>query len=69
MGLMIGVEMREPCGDLVKAALDGGLVVNVTADNVVRLLPPLVMSAAEAGELAGRLVAVTRAYLDKRAAA
>ena len=69
MGLMIGVEMREPCGDLVAAALDGGLVVNVTADNVVRLLPPLVMSAAEAGELAERLVAVTRAYLDKRAAA
>ena len=51
MGLMIGVELDRPCGELVKRALDAGLVINVTADNVIRLLPPLVISEAEAREL------------------
>jgi hypothetical protein len=50
-GLMIGVELDRPCGDLVKQALAAGLLINVTADKVVRLLPPLVMSDAEAAEL------------------
>src|SRR5574339_195457 len=39
MGLMIGMELGQPCGELVRQALDAGLVINVTADNVVRLLP------------------------------
>jgi acetylornithine aminotransferase len=69
MGLMIGVEMREPCGELVKQALDAGLVLNVTADNVVRLLPPLVMSEAEGKQVVERLVPLVKAFLDKRAAA
>jgi acetylornithine/N-succinyldiaminopimelate aminotransferase len=50
-GLMIGIELDRPCGDLVKQALAAGLLINVTADKVVRLLPPLVMSDAEAAEL------------------
>jgi len=50
-GLMIGIELDRPCGDLVKQALGAGLLINVTADKVVRLLPPLVMSDAEAAEL------------------
>jgi acetylornithine aminotransferase len=69
MGLMIGVELARPCGELVKAALDSGLVINVTADNVVRMLPPLIMSEAEAREVAGRLVPLLKAFADKRAAA
>jgi acetylornithine/N-succinyldiaminopimelate aminotransferase len=69
MGLMIGIELKEPCGELVKRALDAGLVINVTADNVVRLLPPLVMKEAEARELLARLVPLVKAFLDKRAAA
>ena len=69
MGLMIGVELSEPCGDLVKAALDAGLVINVTADNVVRMLPALVMSEAEAREVASRLTPLLKAFADKRAAA
>jgi acetylornithine aminotransferase len=69
MGLMIGVEMKEPCGELVKQALDAGLVINVTADNVVRLLPPLVMSEAEGRQVVERLVPLVKAFLDKRAAA
>jgi acetylornithine aminotransferase len=69
MGLMIGVEMKEPCGELVRQALDAGLVMNVTADNVIRLLPPLVMSEAEGRQVVERLVPLVKAFLDKRAAA
>jgi acetylornithine aminotransferase len=69
MGMMIGVELDEPCGELVGAALDAGLVINVTVDKVVRIMPPLVMSAAEGREVVDRFVAVTRAFLQKRAAA
>jgi acetylornithine aminotransferase len=69
MGLMIGIELKEPCGELVKHALDAGLVINVTADNVVRLLPPLVMKEAEARQVVERLVPLVKAFLDKRAAA
>jgi acetylornithine aminotransferase len=69
MGLMIGVEMKEPCGELVKQALDAGLVMNVTADTVIRLLPPLVMSEAEGRQVVERLVPLVKSFLDKRAAA
>jgi acetylornithine aminotransferase len=69
MGLMIGVEMKEPCGELVKQALEAGLVINVTADNVIRLLPPLVMSEAEGRQVVERLVPLVKAFHDKRAAA
>jgi acetylornithine/N-succinyldiaminopimelate aminotransferase len=69
MGLMIGVELARPCGELVRQALDAGLVINVTADNVVRLLPPLVMSEAEGRQVVERLVPLLKAFLDKRAAA
>ncbi len=69
MGLMIGVELPRPCGELVKAALDAGLVINVTSDNVIRLLPPLVMSETEGREVVERLVPLVKAFSDKRAAA
>jgi acetylornithine/N-succinyldiaminopimelate aminotransferase len=69
MGLMIGVEFDRPCGELVKRALDAGVVLNVTADNVIRMLPPLIMSEAEARELLERLVPVLEGFAEKRAAA
>ena len=50
-GLMIGVELDRPCGDMVGRALEAGLLINVTAEKVIRLLPPLVMSDAEGREL------------------
>jgi len=50
-------------------ALDAGLVINVTADNVIRMLPPLVMNEAEARELLRRLDPLLEAFLEKRAAA
>lgn len=63
-GLMIGIELDRPCADLVNMALEANLLINVTADNVVRLLPPLVMTEAEAKELVQRLAAVIKAFLD-----
>jgi acetylornithine/N-succinyldiaminopimelate aminotransferase len=62
-GLMIGIELDRPCGDLVKQALAAGLLINVTADKVVRLLPPLVMSDAEAVELVALLGALIKEFL------
>ena len=66
---MIGVELAEPCGELVRQSLEAGLVLNVTADNVIRMLPPLVMSEAEGRQVVERLVPLVKAFLDKRAAA
>jgi len=62
-GLMIGVELDRPCGDLVKQALAAGLLINVTADKVVRLLPALVMTDAEGAELVASLVALIKDFL------
>ncbi len=64
MGLMIGVELDRPCGDLVKQALAAGLLINVTNDKVVRLLPPLVLRADEAREIVARLAPLIRAFLQ-----
>ena len=68
MGLMIGVELDRPCGELVKMGLDAGIVFNVTADNVVRLLPALVISEAEGREVVERLVPLVRQFLARDAA-
>ena len=67
MGLMIGIELDRPCGDLVKRALDAGLLINVTAERVIRLLPPLVISEAEARALVDGLAPVIRAFLARPA--
>ena len=55
-GLMIGIELDRPCGELVGKALAAGLLINVTADKVIRLLPPLIFSENEARELVDRSV-------------
>ena len=62
-GLMIGVELDRPCADLVKRGLEAGLLINVTADKVVRLLPALTMSDAEGAELVAGLVALIKEFL------
>ncbi|HEX6155852.1 MAG TPA: aspartate aminotransferase family protein [Burkholderiales bacterium] len=67
MGLMIGMELRQPCGTLVKEALDAGLVINVTADSVVRLLPPLVMTEAEGRMVVERLAPLVRNFVARSA--
>ncbi len=50
-GLMIGIELGKPCGELVRLALAQGLLINVTAENVIRLLPPLIFSDVEVKQL------------------
>jgi acetylornithine aminotransferase len=67
MGLMIGIELGQPCGELVRQALEAGLVINVTADNVIRLLPPLVMSEAEGRMVVERLAPLVKAFLERSA--
>ncbi len=62
-GLMIGVELDRPCGELVQRGLDAGLLINVTADSVVRLLPALNFSAEDGRELVERLSALIREFL------
>jgi acetylornithine/N-succinyldiaminopimelate aminotransferase len=62
-GLMIGIELDRPCGDLVRRGLEAGLVINVTADRVIRLLPPLVFGDAESRELVARLAPLVKAFL------
>ena len=66
-GSMIGVELDRPCGELVGRALDAGLVINVTAENVIRLLPALVMSEAEGREVVERLAPLVRQFLARPA--
>ena len=67
-GLMIGVELDRPCGELVKKALDAGLVMNVTADSVIRLLPALVMNEAEGRDVVERLVPLVKAFVGQGSA-
>jgi len=69
MGLMIGVELDRPCGDIVSRALDAGLIINVTADKVIRLLPPLVIREEEARELVSILAPLVKAFLAQAPAA
>ena len=69
MGMMIGVELQEPCVELVKQALEAGLVINVTVDKVVRIMPPLVMSEAEGRAVIERFVPLVKAFVEKRVAA
>lgn len=67
-GLMVGVELDRPCGELVGLALDAGLLINVTADNVIRLLPALVINESEARELVSILAPLVREFLARPAA-
>lgn len=60
-GLMLGIELGEPCAGLVNDALDAGLLINVAVDNVVRLLPPLNMSDEEADEMVDGVVGLITA--------
>jgi len=62
-GLMIGIELDRNCGELVPAALERGLIINVTADNIVRLVPPLSFSMEHADLLLGTLLPLMRDFL------
>ena len=61
-GLMLGVELEKPCGVLTMRALEAGLLINVTRDRVVRLLPPLILTTQEADEIVKILVPLIKAF-------
>jgi acetylornithine/N-succinyldiaminopimelate aminotransferase len=61
-GLMVGVELDRPCRELVSRALEEGLLINVTADNVIRLLPPLVVGEAEVDEIVDTVCALVGGF-------
>lgn len=64
-GLMIGIELERDCTGLVARALDAGLLINVTAGNVVRLLPPYILSDAEADEIVTGVTSLVEKFLDE----
>jgi len=61
-GLLLGIELKKDCADLVKQAMAKGLLINVTSGNVIRLLPPLVMSDAEARQVVDILVPLIKNF-------
>ena len=67
-GLMLGIELDRPCGALVGQALEAGLLINVTHERVVRLLPPLILRQEEAEELLARLVPLIQRFVAVQAA-
>lgn len=66
-GLIVGIDLDRPCGDLVGFGLKRGLLINVTADTVVRMLPPLILQPAEARQLAEGVAGLIREFLAEPA--
>ncbi|MDP3829590.1 MAG: aspartate aminotransferase family protein [Polaromonas sp.] len=66
MGLMLGIDLAKPCGDLVKRAADKGLLISVTADSVIRLVPPLIITQAEADEVVAILCPLIKQLLTEK---
>jgi len=64
-GLMLGIDLAKPCGALTQRAADAGLLISVTADTVVRLVPPLILSRAEADEIVALLCPLISALLKE----
>ena len=62
-GLMLGIELDRPCGVILQRACDAGLLLSVTADSVIRLVPPLILSQAEADEIVAILVPIIKRFL------
>ncbi len=64
-GLMLGVELDRPCGVLLQRAANAGLLMSVTADNVIRLVPPLILTSVEADEIVSLLVPLVHQFLSE----
>lgn len=65
-GLMLGIELDRPCGAIMTQALEAGLLLSVTADSVIRLVPPLIITRAEADEIVSILVPIIRNFLGSK---
>jgi acetylornithine aminotransferase len=66
-GLMLGIELDRPCGALLQRATEAGLLMSVTADKVIRLVPPLILSEAEADQITNILVPLIQQFLSETA--
>jgi len=66
-GLMLGIELDRPCGEILTLAMQAGLLLSVTADTVVRLVPPLILTVAEADEIVSILAPIIRRFLGASA--
>ena len=66
-GLMIGIELSQPCAELVNRAREKGLLINVTAGNVIRLLPPLIINQAQAEILLDSIVDIINRFAESPA--
>jgi len=64
-GLMVGIELDRPCAELVKLALKEHLLINVTADKTIRLLPPLIINETQVDEIIQILSALIRKFLSE----
>jgi acetylornithine aminotransferase len=62
-GLMLGIELDRPCGALLGRAAQAGLMLSVTADSVIRLVPALILSEAEAAQIVAILAPLVKAFL------
>ncbi len=62
-GLMLGIELDRPCGALLGQALEAGLLMSVTADKVIRIVPPLILTESEAAEIVAKLAPLVKAFL------
>jgi len=67
-GLMIGIELSDPCDGLVARGLEQGILFSVQSERVIRLLPPLIIDRAQADAIAGRISALVKAWLHQAAA-
>ncbi|MGE5451207.1 MAG: aspartate aminotransferase family protein [Acidobacteriota bacterium] len=67
-GLMIGIELDRPCGVILSRALEAGLLLSVTADKVIRLLPPLIFTIEDADQTVAILAPLVRQFLSESAA-
>ncbi|MBU6468792.1 MAG: aspartate aminotransferase family protein [Betaproteobacteria bacterium] len=63
-GLMLGVELDRPCGELVARGIANGLLINVTSDKVVRLLPPLIINQEEATQIVDGVISLIKDFLN-----
>jgi acetylornithine aminotransferase len=64
---MIGVELAKPCGVLTQRCLAQGLLISVTADNVIRLVPPLILTLAQADDIISLLAPQIKQFLSEPA--
>lgn len=67
LGMMFGIELAIPCAELVQQALEKGLLINVTADSVIRLLPPLIINAEEAEQIVSTVCELVESFLAEHA--